>query len=147
MLGSGPQEREFLLFSDCLVWLSNADKSDEADRSSTWDMLHRESSMHDAGRKSIPTPPLVRTRSKSDTDSANSPVRRRDSIMRLKIGGARRKRQSTGGEDRWLYRGHIDLVDLEIVVGPPGEADEERRFEVLSPKKSFAVYAGEQSPY
>ena len=67
--------------------------------------------------------------------------------MRLKLGGGRKKRASTGGEERWIYRGHIDLVDLEIVVGAPGEADEERRFEVLSPKKSFAVYAGEECPF
>ena len=93
------------------------------------------------------TPPLVRTRSKSDADTASSPVRRRDSIMRLKLGGGRKKRASTGGEERWIYRGHVDLVDLEIVVGAPGEADEERRFEVLSPKKSFAVYAGERRRY
>ena len=36
---------------------------------------------------------------------------------------------------------YIDLLDLEIVVGPPREAGEQKRLEVLSPKKSFALYA------
>ena len=67
-------------------------------------------------------------------------------MKRLAVG--RRKRQSTGwGEEKWVYKGHVDLVDLEIVVPPPLEAGEQRRFEVLSPKKSFAVYAGEECPF
>lgn len=142
LMGSMPKEHEFLLFSDRLVWLSNADKSDEADRSSKWDILQRESSFQER-RGSPQTPPLVRTRSKSDAELVHSPARKRDSMMRLKLGNARKKRPSSGGgEERWLYKGHIDLVDLEIVVGPARETGEQRRFEVLSPKKSFALYAG-----
>lgn len=137
VMGSVPKEREFLLFSDCLVWLSSAD---EPDRSSKWELLQRESSFTD-GRKQAHTPPLVRTRSKSDADALGSPMKRRDSVIKLKL-NARKKRQSSGGEERWLYKGHIDLVDLDIVVGPPLEAGEQRRLEVLSPKQSFALYAG-----
>lgn len=60
----------------------------------------------------------------------------------------------TGSEERWVYKGRAELVDLEIIVSPglggmrerEGEGfDEgwERRFEVLSPEGSFVVYAGE----
>ena len=43
-------------------------------------------------------------------------------------------------DDKWVYKGHTDLVDIEVVVGSALEY--ERRFEVLSPGGSFAVYAG-----
>ena len=98
MLGSGPKEREFLLFSDCLVWLSNADKSDEADRSSTWDILSREPSTHDSRRNSAHTPPLVRTRSKSDADLPTKAAMQRRSEAGGKLGKlAAKKRLATGG--------------------------------------------------
>jgi hypothetical protein len=44
-------------------------------------------------------------------------------------------------DDRFLYKGRVDLVDLEVVVG--SALEDERRFEVLSPEGSFVVYAGE----
>ena len=135
--GSVPKEREFLLFSDCLVWLSNAD---EPDRTSKWELLQRETSFND-GRRNSQAPPLVRTRSKSDADALGSPMRRQNSGIRMKL-NARKKRQSSGGEEKWVYKGHIDLVDLDVVVGPPLEAGEQRRLELLSPKQSFALYAG-----
>ena len=76
-------------------------------------------------------------------EKAMAPLRKRESIIK-KLNSGRRKRQSTGwGEEKWVYKGHVDLLDLEIVVPPPLEAGEQRRFEVLSPKKSFALYAGE----
>jgi hypothetical protein len=54
-------------------------------------------------------------------------------------------------EERWMYKGRAELVDLEIIVSAgvvgmrEGEAygeGGERRFEVLSPQGSFVVYAG-----
>jgi FYVE/RhoGEF/PH domain-containing protein 5/6 len=42
-------------------------------------------------------------------------------------------------DDKWVYKGRADLVDIEIVVGSSLEDD--RRFEILSPGGSFAVYA------
>ncbi len=143
VIESTPKEREFLLFSDCIVWLSSADKADDADRLSRWEMLERESGVTE-GSTSRPT--ISRTRSRSEAElSQTAGVRKRDSGLRLKLAGpARKKRQSSaGGEDKWVYKGHIDLVDLEIVVGPPREVGEQRRLEVLSPRKSFALYACE----
>jgi hypothetical protein len=52
-----------------------------------------------------------------------------------------RKLPSTGDE-RWIFKGQISLVDVEVTVTPPREQGDERRFEVLSPIGSFVLYAG-----
>jgi FYVE/RhoGEF/PH domain-containing protein 5/6 len=43
-------------------------------------------------------------------------------------------------DDKFVYKGRVELVDLEVVVG--SSLEDERRFEVLSPEGSFVVYAG-----
>ena len=46
-----------------------------------------------------------------------------------------------------MFKGKIDIVDMEVVVNPAvcqGEG-QERRFEVLSPEGSFVVYADSES--
>ncbi|KAJ7780090.1 hypothetical protein DFH07DRAFT_875712 [Mycena maculata] len=143
-----PRDREFLLFSDCLVWLEAED-----------------------GWASTPEPPsparpsMVRTRSKSEaelpvrsaageiagaagiegTRSALPPPKSayHHPVSRMK----RRHASGGGGEDgRWVYKGRAALVDLEVVVvAPPREAGEERRFEVLSPEGSFVLYADSEA--
>ena len=45
-------------------------------------------------------------------------------------------------DERWVYKGRLDLVDVEVVVSSEW-GGEQRRFEVLSPEGSFALYAGE----
>jgi FYVE, RhoGEF and PH domain containing 5/6 len=141
VLGSVPKEREFLLFSDCVIWLSSLDK-DQADASSKWEALTGASRLQDGGLR----PPLERTRSKSDADLPRlADIKKRESALRLKLASSKKniKRLSSGGgEERWIYKGHIDLVDLEIVGGSSGDASEERRLELLSPHLSFALYAG-----
>lgn len=49
---------------------------------------------------------------------------------------------SSGQEERWVYKGRAELVDLEVVVSPLRDPGDERRLEVLSPEQSFALYAG-----
>lgn len=57
-------------------------------------------------------------------------------------GGLRRHASSANaGEDKWTYKGRAGLVDLEVVVTPPREEGDERRFEVLSPGGSFVLFA------
>ncbi|KAH9947082.1 hypothetical protein B0H21DRAFT_807905 [Amylocystis lapponica] len=128
--GSTPKEREFLLFSDCLMWLASADGDTLSDK---WEA---------AGL------PVVRTRSKSDADlpQAAEAHKRKESVLKFKVGASPKKARhaSSGTEERWLYRGYVDLVDLEVVVSPPREQWEERRFELLSPQQSFAVYAASE---
>ncbi|KAK2462258.1 hypothetical protein APHAL10511_005754 [Amanita phalloides] len=45
-----------------------------------------------------------------------------------------------GMEERWVYKGRLDLVDLEVVVSSEWGV-EQRRFEILSTEGSFALYA------
>lgn len=47
------------------------------------------------------------------------------------------------GDERWVYKGRLDLVDVEVVVASEW-GGEQVRFEVLSPEGSFALYAGEK---
>ncbi|KAJ7359448.1 hypothetical protein DFH08DRAFT_952586 [Mycena albidolilacea] len=56
----------------------------------------------------------------------------------------KRRHTSTGAgeEGRWVYKGHVALMDLEVVVSVPHEFGKERQVEVLSPKGSFVLYAG-----
>ena len=71
---------------------------------------------------------------------------RKESLLKLKMGVGPKKRArnaSSGAEERWVYRGHVNLVDLEVVVGASCEQGaEQQRFELMSPQQSFAVYAG-----
>lgn len=142
VVGSTPKEREFLLFSDCLMWLSSADKSDDSDRLQKWEQLYKDRPSTSEGR-----PGLVRSRSKSDADLPTKAAlgRRESGGMRFagKLSAAQKKKRmsSGGGEERFVYKGHIELVDLEVVLGAPTQPKDELCFEVLSPRKSFAVYA------
>jgi hypothetical protein len=50
---------------------------------------------------------------------------------------------NSNSEEKWVFKGKAQLVDLEVViVGGLSDDDQERCFEVLSPEGSFAVYAG-----
>lgn len=136
-----PKEREFLLFSDCLIWLASADKADDAQK---WEQLFPDSPSSAGGGR----PTLSRTRSKSDADLPTRAALQRRDAAGFKLGmklGAKKRLSTTGGggaDERWVYKGHIDLVDLEVVLGAAGEAGEQLRLEVLSPRVSFALYAG-----
>lgn len=89
-------------------------------------------------------PPMVRTRSKSDADVPQlKAMKRKESGLKLKLSSPSKKKirhASSGAEDRWVYKGHLDLVDLEVVLATAGEPGDERRLEVLSPQRSFALY-------
>ena len=133
--GSSVKEREFLLFSDCLLWLAGADGGEYI--SEKW------------GPDASPArPPLLRTRSKSDADMAGAAeaMKRRESGLKFRLHGSPAKRKSrhasSGTDERWVYKGFVDLVDVEVVVPPAREAGDERRLEILSPQQSFAVYGG-----
>lgn len=161
----GPADREFLLFSDYLMWLAPADAS-----TSSWSWSGSGSGSG-ASQSTLSVPParpatMTRTRSKSDADLATTNHQDGDDSFRsspsmptspTKIG--RRKshyhfeppppppsmgKRNVSVDEKWLYKGRADLVDIEIVVGSALEDD--RRFEVLSPGGSFAVYAGKCIP-
>ena len=140
--GSSPKEREFFLFSDCLLWLSNADKVSSGEIiAEKW------------GRSSSPParPPMVRNRSKSDADLPRFTNNRSSSILptsksHLPSGGKTRY-PSSGTEEKWIYKGHIEVVDIDVVVTPALEMNQDHRLEILSPHSSFALYACEYRPH
>jgi hypothetical protein len=110
---SAPDAREFLLFSDCLVWLARADDRNE------WSVAdHR-----------WKKPKLRRDRSKSETELPTT------SALAAERNGTR--------EERWNFKGRVELVDLEVVVNPTTrDKTNHTRFDVLSPGVSFSIYAG-----
>ncbi|KAL0955221.1 hypothetical protein HGRIS_004123 [Hohenbuehelia grisea] len=163
---SYPREREFLLFSDCLVWLA----AEESDR--PWRVAWNGFAAPNVVSSQFSRPPMSRTRSKSEAELSS--VHARDAVASTAARESqipppspsraaprsaltkpyahpipsviKRQPSAAGGaEERWVYKGHTNLVDLEIIVSPLHEDDEERRFEVLSPGGSFVLYAaGEQ---
>jgi FYVE, RhoGEF and PH domain containing 5/6 len=147
---SAPKEREFLLFSDCFIWLASAEKGDGDLDDWDWhggankDKRKSLGAMGASGR-----PPLGRSRSRSEAEILSIPDKSRakgsDADLRSAPTTPTKKRKvrqaSNGTEEKWVYKGKADLVDLEVVVSRPVEDGEERRLEVLSPEISFALYA------
>ncbi|PBK98864.1 hypothetical protein ARMGADRAFT_481939 [Armillaria gallica] len=143
-----PREREFLLFSDCLIWLASED-SERGWMKTDWAIP--------GWAPQEPASPLrplmIRTRSKSEAELPSllrsringSPVKSRSVIppptRKSQLPGSGVRRQASSGDERWVYKARAGLVDLEVVVTSPREAGEERRFEVLSPEGSFVLYA------
>lgn len=137
MEGSAPKEREFLLFSDCLIWLASADGDIFSDK---WNAIAR--SGGGGGTGGGVADMLYRTRSET---AEGDGLRKRQSFLQLRSNASpkRRTRQASSGvDDRWVYKGHVELVDLEVVVSVPAASTPERGFELHSPHQSFVIYAG-----
>ncbi|KAJ6580806.1 hypothetical protein B0H19DRAFT_485341 [Mycena capillaripes] len=144
-----PRDREFLLFSDCIVWL-------EAEEG--WVGSAATPSPSESSPAPV-RPVMTRTRSKSEAElplrNANGEITSqsrsvlplppaRKSAYHHPVSRMKRSRHASSGtaeEGRWVYKGRAELVDLEVVVTPTREFGEERRFEVLSPEGSFVLYA------
>jgi FYVE, RhoGEF and PH domain containing 5/6 len=158
--GSFLKEHDFLLFSDCLLWIANLDKGD-SEATERWDRQ-----VLKAGLSSRIM--MVRSRSRSEAELSAlrsraqaggsgdgcsqpvSPTRSSPSAppSRYIVNPTRTKKRqasSTSCDERWWFKGKVELVDLEIVVTPSTEDREECRLEVWSPEGSFAVYAGKPS--
>ncbi|KAJ7787236.1 hypothetical protein B0H14DRAFT_3505822 [Mycena olivaceomarginata] len=148
---AAPREREFLLFSDCLVWLEAEDgggvggwggAGEAAPEGPVRPLMARSRSKSEAEL------PLLRGAGEGGTASpapAPSPAPSpRKSAYHHPVSRMKRRHASTGAGDegRWAYKGRAALVDLDVVVSaPPRERGEERRLEVLSPEGSFVLYA------
>ena len=158
---SAPKEREFLLFSDCLVWLASAEKGDRDLEDWDWSGgANREKRKSLGGINAFGRSPMERSRSSSEAELSvlnksrgknSNPDSQPESVASaasdpkpsIPVTPTKKKvrHASSGAEERWVYKGKVELVDLEVVVGQQIEDGEERRFEVLSPETSFAVYA------
>ncbi|TFK68743.1 hypothetical protein BDN72DRAFT_888467 [Pluteus cervinus] len=156
---SQPRPREFLLFSDCLIWLA----SEEDERSwniSSWVVGYGSNNNSVEANLHLSTSPS-RGRSKSDADDlaieeedgpSLSPVRPQSRVMNPSrrvyhhpAPNAVQRRASAGSsDDRFIYKGRVELVDLEVVITAAREPGEERRFEILSPEGSFALYTANE---
>ncbi len=160
--GSFPRERDFLLFSDCLLWIANLDKGD-SEAAERWDWKGVKSGLDFR-------PMIVRSRSSSEAEPSalrsriqtggsgngllpssqpTSPTRPGPTLPSQNITSPSRMKKRQGSnascDERWWFKGKAELVDLEIIVTPPTEVGEECRLEVWSPEGSFAVYAGESA--
>lgn len=158
--GSFPKERDFLLFSDCLLWIANLDKGD-SEVSERWDwkgvktglspriVMARSRSRSEAELSVVPNhaqaggsgdgcSPISQPASPSGPSPNVPPSRSVMSPTKMK----KRQASHASCDERWWFKGKAELVDIEIVVTPPTEVGEECRLEVWSPEGSFAVYAG-----
>ncbi|KAJ3544418.1 hypothetical protein NMY22_g2786 [Coprinellus aureogranulatus] len=157
-----PRPREFLLFSDCLLWLASADSSAS---SWDWESLGAWTSSSGVGNGLSPTsappprpPPLLRNRSRSEAElprlgnlppAAESPStpstpvkqahRRSYHTPLLQPPPMAQRRGASSTEERWVYKGKVDIVDIDVTVG--SVLGEEYQFEILNPEESFVVYA------
>jgi FYVE, RhoGEF and PH domain containing 5/6 len=152
-------QREFLLFSDCLLWLSPIE-SHSWDWDWSWSGSGSGISQNSAGTTDFKTSAtdMIRTRSKSEAEIStlkddvlgpatdSSPVspqksdRRKSHFHAVLPPPPSMVKKHGSNDDKFVYKGRVDLVDLEVVVG--SALEDERRFEVLSPEGSFVVYAG-----
>ncbi|KAJ3918886.1 hypothetical protein F5877DRAFT_41611, partial [Lentinula edodes] len=154
-----PREREFLLFSDCLVWLANeeAEKKEkewnfELDLGSIWSSFMGSGTSSTRSKSEAELPALQgkaavpSTSHDSPPSSAQTQSALADSSTSPGYGGM--------DQDQWLYKGRIELVNLEIVVDTSFTVEDELeelgsdtlneikwRWEVLSPEGSFVLYA------
>lgn len=131
---SSLKEREFLLFSDCLIWLASSRLADN-DRQNGNDILGLGFSRSE---QAVKRPQFKRRRSKSENEL---PDMRNQAQRRMRPKSKQSLKQATILEERWLFIGSVDLVDVEVVVAPFREPGDESRLEILSPEASFAIYA------
>lgn len=147
---STPREREFLLFSDCLLWLAN----EEVER--TWNFGWSASAAIDSHSSSPQTPKLVMSKrseaelmkSRHDDRQHSTSLRRHSSVVppikksSILPSPLTSRRIASTGDQKWVFKGQISLVDVEVILVPPRAGEDELRFEVLSPESSFVLYAG-----
>ena len=162
-----PREHEFLLFSDCLIWLVREEtehgrKSEWGNSEGGWSGEHGINDNSGDGPGSRPV--IARSRSENEAElmmlrvhaasdislpstpslplPARNPHHHPMSDM-MKHHVTNTNAGAAGGEERWVYQGRAELVDVEVIVSPPMSVSEETSFEVLSSKGSFVLYAGE----
>ncbi|KAG6889240.1 hypothetical protein C0992_005879 [Termitomyces sp. T32_za158] len=165
-----PCEREFLLFSDCLIWLAGEAaervhwKGDWRMSRSGWGFRSTEpDSIMDRPSSAPETSSSSQSKSEDEVSSDKAKVDRLNTNQQEQFpttparqSGRNklrkschphpnmiiRRKASRGGDERWTFKGRAELIDLEVVVTPARDEGEERRFEILSPEGSFVLYTG-----
>lgn len=121
------KERDFILFTDCIIWLAK-----ESVTEGEW--LHSKELgiglfLNSGGGK---RPKFNRSRSKSENE-----------LPTLAKGPTSPKKPTNlaHSEEKWTFKGKVDLVDVDVIVSPVREPGDETKIEILCPEVSFAVYA------
>lgn len=153
--GSEIRNREFLLFTDCLIWMSRG-----GERESTYTPLptlepstsaiseQSDPGVNAKGKNGPRRPFLARNRSRSETDMPQFKRAATSPVIPMPPPTAPISRSAMGFEpaldEKWWYRGRVQLMDVDVIVPTlPAGSDEKRRFELMSPESSFVLYAGE----
>lgn len=121
------KEREFILFTDCIIWLAKEGVSD-VEWLNSKDLgigLFRNAR---GGKR----PQFIRSRSKSENELPT--------LVRVQT-SPKRAGNSVQSDERWLFKGKVDLVDVDVVVSPVREPGDETKLEILCPEASFAVFS------
>lgn len=130
------KEREFLLFSDCLIWLAN-ESMIEAEWTRRGGIFHARVPGNNGAGYAEKRPKFKRTRSKSENEI-------QDLLKPRKVEPpepTKKPRQLAGYEERWWFKGKVDLVDIDVVLGLARECGDEQRLDILSPDMSFSLYS------
>jgi len=123
--------REFFLFSDCLVWLSKGGEREGATTAEEEQLKQTiVSSTSSASFAAI-----------SRHQSEYEPALKRAASSPY---GSKFPASSNTEEEKWWFRGKIDLLDLDIVL-PVAAFGDEGKIEVHSPEMSFLLFCGKYS--
>lgn len=177
-----PIEREFLLFSDCMIWLAAAEPlgqswdwswSASGNTSSSTGVSHSTHNTPLGSKIAGERPAMIRSRSKSEAElpilkagtldedaqhSVHNGGSGAESVPTTPVRASKVKYLPHGSpppppnmakrryslDDKWVYKGRIALVDVQVIVGSTLEDD--RKFEILSPEGSFILYGSKPLP-
>jgi hypothetical protein len=120
--------REFFLFSDCLVWLS---RGGEREGATTAEEEQLKQSI-------VSSPSGASFAAISRGQSEYEPALRRAPSSAY---GSKFPTTSNVEEEKWWFRGKVDLLDLDIVL-PVAAFGDEGKIEVHSPQMSFSLFCG-----
>ena len=118
--------REFFLFSDCLVWLS---RGGEREGATTAEEEQLKQSI-------ISSPSKASLAAISRGNSEFEP-----GLRRAPSSAYGSKFPNSVEEEKWWFRGKINLLDLDIVL-PVAAFGDEGKMEVHSPQMSFSLFCG-----
>jgi hypothetical protein len=126
--------REFFLFSDCLLWLS---KGGEREGATTSEEEHFKQSMA-SSPLSASFSAMGRRLSELDVNPGKRPISRApSSTPGSKLPGSMQQSE----EEKWWFRGRIDLLDMDISL-PVATFGGEGKIDVHSPQMSFSLFCG-----
>ncbi|KZS93365.1 Dbl homology domain-containing protein [Sistotremastrum niveocremeum HHB9708] len=117
---------DFLLFSDCLIWLAHVEG-----------VLHYYAEVI-AGDNRLSTMLASQDRSGESLSRCKSEAQLPKSRSSMAIDATPRRFSQS---NQWTFKGHIDLVDIEVVANNRGASESQCSLDILSPHESFTLFA------